>query len=126
MSGLPTGTFTFLFTDVEGSTKLWERGPEAMSQALVRHDELLREAVGLCRGTQRAREHPSERKLGRSLGRCPESSLWPPLAAHLRRRRQCSIPDPCCRPPQGTLSRRLTAVLIRVDPAADSQRGRTS
>jgi predicted ATPase/class 3 adenylate cyclase len=50
MSGLPTGTFTFLFTDVEGSTKLWERGPEAMSQALVRHDELLREAVEAHRG----------------------------------------------------------------------------
>jgi predicted ATPase/class 3 adenylate cyclase len=45
MSGLPKSTLTFLFTDVEGSTKLWERGPEAMSQALVRHDELLREAV---------------------------------------------------------------------------------
>jgi len=50
MSGLPTGTFTFLFTDVEGSTRLWERGPEAMSQALVRHDELLREAVEAHRG----------------------------------------------------------------------------
>ena len=45
MTGLPTGTLTFLFTDVEGSTRLWERGPEAMSQALARHDELLREAV---------------------------------------------------------------------------------
>src|SRR5215208_8368709 len=45
MRGLPTGTVTFLFTDVEGSTRLWERDPEAMSQALARHDELLREAV---------------------------------------------------------------------------------
>jgi class 3 adenylate cyclase len=45
MTGLPTGTVTFLFTDVEGSTRLWERDPEAMSQALARHDELLREAV---------------------------------------------------------------------------------
>ncbi len=45
MTGLPTGAITFLFTDVEGSTRLWERGPEAMSQALSRHDELLREAV---------------------------------------------------------------------------------
>src|SRR5215210_1122959 len=50
MSGLPTGTVTFLFTDVEGSTKLWERGPKGMSQALVRHDELLREAVEAHRG----------------------------------------------------------------------------
>jgi len=45
MAGLPTGTVTFLFTDVEGSTKLWERDPEAMSKALTRHDELLRDAV---------------------------------------------------------------------------------
>jgi predicted ATPase/class 3 adenylate cyclase len=45
MTGLPTGTVTFLFTDVEGSTKLWERNPEAMSKALSRHDELLRNAV---------------------------------------------------------------------------------
>jgi predicted ATPase/class 3 adenylate cyclase/Tfp pilus assembly protein PilF len=45
MSSLPTGTVTFLFTDIEGSTKLWERSPEAMQRALARHDEILREAV---------------------------------------------------------------------------------
>ena len=45
MSSPPTGAVTFLFTDVEGSTKLWERSPEAMSKALCRHDELLRNAV---------------------------------------------------------------------------------
>jgi predicted ATPase/class 3 adenylate cyclase/Tfp pilus assembly protein PilF len=37
----PTGTVTFLFTDIEGSTKLWERHPEAMQRALARHDEIL-------------------------------------------------------------------------------------
>ena len=42
---IPTGTVTFLFTDVEGSTKLWERNPEAMSRALSRHDELVRNTV---------------------------------------------------------------------------------
>ncbi len=36
------GTVTFLFTDIEGSTKLWERHPEAMGAALQRHDALLR------------------------------------------------------------------------------------
>ena len=40
-----TGTLTFLFTDVEGSTRLWERSPEAMSLALARHDEILRTAI---------------------------------------------------------------------------------
>ena len=45
MTRLPTGPLTFLFTDVEGSTKLWERNPEAMSKALSHHDELIRNAV---------------------------------------------------------------------------------
>ena len=40
-----TGTLTFLFTDIEGSTRLWERNPKAMSEALVCHDEILRTAI---------------------------------------------------------------------------------
>jgi predicted ATPase/class 3 adenylate cyclase len=38
---LPTDTVTFLFTDIEGSTRLWELHPEAMCLALARHDLLL-------------------------------------------------------------------------------------
>src|ERR687894_1900122 len=45
MADLPTGTVTFLFTDVEGSTKLWERYPEAMQATMARHDEVLREVM---------------------------------------------------------------------------------
>src|SRR5215207_6711724 len=45
MAGPHTGTITFLFTDVEGSTSLWERNPEAMSEALSRHDEIVRTAI---------------------------------------------------------------------------------
>ena len=41
----PTGTVTFLFTDIEGSTRLWEQYPEAMRLALARHDRLLRDAI---------------------------------------------------------------------------------
>ncbi len=41
MSALPTGTITFLFTDVEGSTRLWEAHPAAMRAVMVRHDALL-------------------------------------------------------------------------------------
>ncbi len=43
---LPTGTVTFLFTDIEGSTRLWETQPEAMRTALARHDALLRLSIG--------------------------------------------------------------------------------
>jgi serine/threonine protein kinase/class 3 adenylate cyclase len=41
----PTGTVTFLFTDIEGSTVLWENYPIQMQEALARHDEILRAAV---------------------------------------------------------------------------------
>ena len=45
MTNLPTGTVTFLFTDIESSTKLWEQHPEAMKAALAKHDSILKEAV---------------------------------------------------------------------------------
>ncbi len=41
----PSGTLTFLFTDIEGSTRLWEQFPDAMRPALERHDTLLRQAI---------------------------------------------------------------------------------
>jgi predicted ATPase/class 3 adenylate cyclase len=47
---LPTGTVTFLFTDIEGSTRLWEEKPEAMRLALARHDLMLRDAIGVNSG----------------------------------------------------------------------------
>src|SRR6185312_2766602 len=41
----PSGTVTFLLTDLEGSTRLWEQDPDAMKAAMVRHDELLEKTV---------------------------------------------------------------------------------
>lgn len=41
----PTGTLTFLLTDVQGSTQLWERSPQAMQEALDRHDSLAESIV---------------------------------------------------------------------------------
>jgi predicted ATPase/class 3 adenylate cyclase len=45
MADLPTGTVTFLFTDIEGSTIRWEQHPEAMRTVLARHDTLLRQVI---------------------------------------------------------------------------------
>jgi len=50
VADIPTGTVTFLFTDIEGSTKLWEQYPEAMKTALARHDEILRQTIEEHRG----------------------------------------------------------------------------
>jgi class 3 adenylate cyclase len=44
-SALPVGTVTFLFTDIAGSTRLWEQQPQAMPAALARHDAIVRQAV---------------------------------------------------------------------------------
>jgi predicted ATPase/class 3 adenylate cyclase len=51
VSELPSGTVTFLFTDLEDSTRLWEEHPEAMRLALARHDELVRSAIEASSGT---------------------------------------------------------------------------
>src|SRR5687767_4662816 len=45
MPELPRGTVTFLFTDIEGSTALWERDRSAMAAAVARHAALLRQAI---------------------------------------------------------------------------------
>ena len=43
--GLPTGTVTFLFTDIEGSTDLWERDEAAARKVLIRHDQIIEDLV---------------------------------------------------------------------------------
>jgi predicted ATPase/class 3 adenylate cyclase len=45
VSVIPAGTVTFLFTDIEGSTRLWQDHPDAMPDALARHDALARDAI---------------------------------------------------------------------------------
>lgn len=44
-SSLPTGTLTYLFTDVEGSTRLWEQYPDQMRGVMIRHDDLIESLV---------------------------------------------------------------------------------
>ena len=45
MAELPSGTVTFLFTDIEGSTRLLEAGPQPYRRALARHNQLLERAI---------------------------------------------------------------------------------
>ncbi len=46
----PSGTVTFLFTDIEGSTPRWEHDPAGMSEALAEHDALVRSTIEAHRG----------------------------------------------------------------------------
>jgi len=41
---------TFLFTDIEGSTRRWEADPDAMRDALAAHDTVMREVIGMHQG----------------------------------------------------------------------------
>lgn len=50
MEEAPTGTVTLLFTDIEGSSQLWETRPTAMRVALARHDTLIRHCIDSHRG----------------------------------------------------------------------------
>jgi predicted ATPase/class 3 adenylate cyclase len=60
MSALPAGTVTFLFTDIEGSTRLLEElGPRRYADALAQHRQLVREAVAAREGVDRGTEGDS-------------------------------------------------------------------
>jgi predicted ATPase len=50
MAEIPAGIVTFLFTDVEGSTRLWAADAEATARSFERHDELIRDAIESCGG----------------------------------------------------------------------------
>lgn len=48
--GLPSGMVTLLFTDVEGSVRLWEADREVMAEASARHNRLVREQIVVAGG----------------------------------------------------------------------------
>jgi hypothetical protein len=48
---MPAGTVTFLLTDIEGSSELWETQRDAMQTSLARHDALLRQSIEAHSGT---------------------------------------------------------------------------
>ncbi len=45
MSALPTGTVTFLMTDIEGSTRAWQSAPETLTPAIVAHYDLIETVI---------------------------------------------------------------------------------
>src|SRR4051794_12874791 len=49
-SARPSGTVTFVFTDIAGSTRRWEQDPPAMQADLAHHDEVLRAAFAASGG----------------------------------------------------------------------------
>ena len=91
---LPKGVVTFLFSDIEGSTKLWERCPEPMHVALPEHDRILRESIerhagvvfktagdGFCS----AFEHPGEALAAAiEAQRALRAHSWPEEVGELR------------------------------------------
>ena len=50
MAGLPSGTVTFLFTDIEGSTKLFQNYPQAMKDSQAKHNSILQTSIQGCGG----------------------------------------------------------------------------
>lgn len=50
VANIPTGTVSFLFTDVEGSTRLWESDSDGMAASLALHDEIMRGVIEAQRG----------------------------------------------------------------------------
>jgi len=88
MSTLPNGTVTFLFTDIEGSTRLWETHKGRMPAVVLRHRELVRDAIechhgtifgepgdGFCASFQRA---PDALKAAIEAQIAIADELWPP------------------------------------------------
>ena len=81
MAELPSGTVTFLFTDLEGSTRLWDEQPEAIRGALARHDDIVRGAIRPTAATSSrplatASTRCSQLRMTRSMPPSPRKSGW--------------------------------------------------
>ena len=81
MPDLPSGTVTFLFTDIEGSTALWEQDRQSMATAVERHLALLRDMIEAHGGV-----------LFKTVGDATQSAFprrLAPLLPHWRLSRRC-------------------------------------
>lgn len=90
MEERPSGTIAFLFTDVEGSTRLWDEHDDDMDRALEAHDQILHDAIAAeagyvfsTQGDAFAAAFDSAAAAARaaaSIQRALESHEWPPSA----------------------------------------------
>ncbi|MDQ1551944.1 MAG: hypothetical protein QOD50_1366, partial [Actinomycetota bacterium] len=99
---------TFLFTDIEGSTRLWEQHRDAMPVALERHDAILREAAGAAggvvvksTGSCSPRSWSAYSMAPRRSATVRETTTWPAFAKGAMRAAMCTV-----RPPMSPFSRR--------------------
>ena len=67
MPDLPSGTVTFHFTDIEGSTALWERDRQAMETVVQRHLHLLHVAIETHGGVLFNLDRPTRRDVREGL-----------------------------------------------------------
>jgi class 3 adenylate cyclase len=82
MADLPRGTVTFLFTDIEGSTALWERDRQAMASVVARHLALLDVAISAQGGVHfKNRRRRSASGVSHGSGRCRRRARCPAGAA---------------------------------------------
>lgn len=93
---LPGGTVTFLLTDIQGSTRLWESVPDAMAAALEQHNRLLTVVIEGHDGVVVTSRRPT---------RCSTRRPWP---ARGNRPSGCCQMPPCCTR-QVTMIERLRA-----------------
>ena len=100
---LPTGVVTFCCSDIEGSDALWEADAEAMAEALVRHDELIADAVearggslvkSMGEGDATVSVFDSARGRGRGRARRPPDADRRGVAARLHDRRRAGASTP--------------------------------
>jgi predicted ATPase/class 3 adenylate cyclase len=94
MNHLPSGTVTFLFTDIEGSTKLAQQYPDAMPVLLARHHEILHQSIQLNNGyvfqivgdSFAVAFHSANDALSAALDaqRCLQNEAWSPAPIKVR------------------------------------------
>ncbi|MSU35650.1 MAG: hypothetical protein EXS36_11160 [Pedosphaera sp.] len=89
-SPMPAGTVTFLFSDVQGSTRLWAEYPDPIRTALERHDRIIESSTRQHHGCV-VKPRAKETAVSASFPEQPTPSRPPPISTE-RFRRSCGRP----------------------------------